>query len=145
MLVLRRMQTRTDLRSKVATLAGITALMAVMLAALSLAEGQSLRIPDARTGAALLGYGAICHVLAWILISLGAPKIEAQRIGLLLLVQPTLAFVWDVVLFGRGMHPPDVAGAALALVAIYLGNTRGARRHGPGREQGSNSKDGGEG
>ncbi|MFW6157799.1 MAG: DMT family transporter [Planctomycetota bacterium] len=135
-LVLRRMQTRTDLRRKVATLAGITGLMAAMLAALSLAEGQSLRIPDVRSGAALLGYGSICHVLAWVLISLGAPKIEAQRIGLLLLVQPTLAFVWDVGLFGRAMHPPDVAGAALALAAIYLGNTRAAGRR-PERGQGS--------
>ena len=42
--------------------------------------------------------------------------------GLALLLQPTLSFVWDVLFFGRPMQPIEIAGAAIALFAIYLGS-----------------------
>ena len=44
--------------------------------------------------------------------------------GLALLLQPTLSFVWDVLFFGRPMQAIEIAGAAIALVAIYLGSRK---------------------
>lgn len=44
-----------------------------------------------------------------------------------LLLQPTLAFNWDILFFDRPTDALDFLGAALALGAIYLG-TRGRRR-----------------
>ena len=41
-----------------------------------------------------------------------------------LLLQPALAFIWDVVLFDRPTAVLEVVGAMLALVAIYLGSAR---------------------
>ncbi|MDH3433815.1 MAG: EamA/RhaT family transporter, partial [Gammaproteobacteria bacterium] len=42
--------------------------------------------------------------------------------GLALLLQPTLSFVWDVLFFARPMSLTELAGAAIALFAIYLGS-----------------------
>jgi drug/metabolite transporter (DMT)-like permease len=39
----------------------------------------------------------------------------------MLLLQPSLAFVWDVLFFDRPTDIADVLGAAMALGAIYLG------------------------
>ena len=59
----------------------------------------------------------------WVLISSGLPGLAASRAGLLLLLQPTLAFVWDLVLFARPTSPIELLGAVMTLVAIYLGLT----------------------
>jgi drug/metabolite transporter (DMT)-like permease len=48
---------------------------------------------------------------------------EASRAGLLLLLQPTGAFIWDILIFTRPTSGIEYFGAGLALTAIYLGNT----------------------
>ena len=50
--------------------------------------------------------------------------VEASRAGLILLLQPTLAFIWDVLFFARPTGVVDALGAGLALTAIYIGGTR---------------------
>jgi drug/metabolite transporter (DMT)-like permease len=90
----------------------------------ALAEGESLRVPSLTTGGILLAYGVTAQVVGWLLISRGLPHVEAGRAGLILLLQPSLAFVWDILFFHRPTDAADVTGAVLALVAIYLG-TRG--------------------
>ena len=75
----------------------------------------------------MLAYGILCHAMGWILISHGLVKVEASRAGLLLLLQPTLAFIWDGLFFARPTGIMDVSGALLALVAIYLGGTGKSR------------------
>jgi drug/metabolite transporter (DMT)-like permease len=91
------------------------------------AEGESLRIPSLATGGVLLLYGVTAQVLGWLLISRGIAHVEAGRAGLVLLLQPSLAFVWDVLFFHRPTSPTDVAGAVLALGAIYLGTAGSGR------------------
>jgi len=88
------------------------------------AEGQSLALPSAQDGLLMIGYGLIGQVLAWLTVSKGLPLIPASRASLILLIQPSLAFVWDVVLLGRPTSPRELAGAALALAGIYLGMRR---------------------
>jgi drug/metabolite transporter (DMT)-like permease len=86
-------------------------------------QGESFRIPDGRTWLCLLAYGGLCQALGWVVISRGIAKVPASRVGLLLLLQPTLTFVWDVVLFARPTTAVEMAGALLTVGAIYLGST----------------------
>jgi len=44
-------------------------------------------------------------------------------VGLILLLQPALAFVWDILFFGRPTRAVELVGAAITLGAIYLGLT----------------------
>lgn len=82
---------------------------------------ETLAIPDYQTWFALVGYGFCGQVLGWVLISRGLPKVEASRAGLILLLQPTLAFIWDMLFFARPTVPLEILGALLALLGIYLG------------------------
>ncbi len=85
---------------------------------------SSFAIPDLQTWGALLGLGIFCQVLGWVSISSGLSKIDASTGGLILLLQPSLAFIWDILFFGRPTSIYDVTGAVIALSAIYLGITR---------------------
>ena len=44
--------------------------------------------------------------------------------GLILLLQPLLAVVWDVLFFARAFTLIEGIGALLVLLAIYLGSRR---------------------
>ncbi|HET9485260.1 MAG TPA: DMT family transporter [Xanthomonadales bacterium] len=103
-----------------------TALCAAMLALQVVAEGERFAIPDGRTLAALLAYAAIAQVIGWIAIVRAMPRLPASTVGLLLLLQPSLAFAWDVLLFGRVVDAGDAAGIACSLAGIFLGTTRNA-------------------
>ena len=59
--------------------------------------------------------------LGFILITHGLPKIRASLSGLILPLQPALAFVWDVLFFKRPTTLINWLGVLVALAAIYLG------------------------
>jgi len=124
LLVLRASQARAGRLEPLPNLMAICWATTVLLVLAALAEGESLRVPSLTTGGILVAYGVTAQVVGWLLISRGLPHVEAGRAGLILLLQPSLAFVWDILFFDRPTDAVDVAGAVLALVAIYLG-TRG--------------------
>ena len=124
LLSLRRSQ-RDEVRlSPLANLAVVSTVTALLLAVIGFGEGDSFAIVDAQTWAALIAYGILCQALGWIIITWGLTKIEASRVGLLLLLQPTLTFIWDILFFARPTSVVEACGAALALGAIYLGGVR---------------------
>lgn len=100
---------------------------AVVLAMLTLFTGESLRIPSLRDAVLLTGYSISATVLGWVLISSSLAHVSTTRVGLILLLQPTLAFAWDVLLLGRGFTAVEGLGAAIAVIAIYLGSRRDSR------------------
>lgn len=118
---LRQAQARLDRLNPAAHLAVVSLIGAAMMAAVVLAEGGSFHVPNGQTWLILLGYGLGCHALGWFFISLALPHLEASRAGLNLLLQPTLSFVWDVILLHRPTPLIDWAGAALLIGSIYLG------------------------
>lgn len=124
MLVLQRSQSRPIRLSAAANLAVISLLTALIMGIEGRLFGEGFRIPDAQSWSSLLAYGVLCQAIGWIIISRALVKVEASRAGLILLLQPTLAFVWDVIFFARPTSVVDVAGAMLTLVAIYLGGSR---------------------
>jgi drug/metabolite transporter (DMT)-like permease len=121
LVILRHSQARRGRLAPTPNLAIVSLVTAVLLAAGGLGTGESLAIPDPATGLVLLAYGITAQVVAWLLVSHGLPRLEAGRAGLLLVLQPFLSFIWDVVFFGRPTDPGDALGVVLALVAIYLG------------------------
>jgi drug/metabolite transporter (DMT)-like permease len=125
LLALRTSQARAGRLEPIPNLMTICFVATALLAVSVGLEGATFAIPDAQTGLLLVGYGVTAEVVAWLLISHGLPHVEAGRAGLVLLLQPSLAFVWDVLLFHRPARATDLAGALLALGAIYLG-TRSA-------------------
>lgn len=99
---------------------------AVVLAGVSTATGESLRIPSLRDGLMLTGYALTATVFGWVLISSSLAHVSTTQVGLVLLLQPTLAFVWDILLLGRGFTGAEALGAVITLLAIWLGSRRGA-------------------
>lgn len=114
------------MRARGVTPAGDLAVASLVCAALlwlaAAAEPVSLAIPTLADGALLVAYALVAQVLGWVLISGSLGRVPAATVGLLLLLQPTLAFVWDVLFFDRSFGLREGAGASLALVAIYLGS-----------------------
>jgi drug/metabolite transporter (DMT)-like permease len=63
--------------------------------------------------------------LAWTLIGAGVAVVQPSLIGLLLILQPALAFVWDILIFNRNTPPLEVVGVVLVIGGIYLGARQG--------------------
>jgi drug/metabolite transporter (DMT)-like permease len=125
LLTLRAAQRHVEAPSAITTLAVLSLVGAAALAVAVPLSGESFGIPDVQTAAVLAGYGLVSQVFGWILITRGLPGLSASRAALLLLLQPFLAVVWDITLFGRTTTARDLLGIVIALVAIYLGSVRG--------------------
>jgi drug/metabolite transporter (DMT)-like permease len=101
---------------------------AVLLALWGLCEGDRFALHGWRNWSALLGLGFFGQVVAWLLMVRAMPRLPASLVGLLLLLQPALAFVLDVLLFHRATSAMDWLGLLLALAGILLGTLRPRRR-----------------
>lgn len=86
-----------------------------------LVSGQTFRIPDLQSLSALIALGLLSQVIGWVIIANALPGIRASIAGLILLLQPALAFCWDVLLFHRPTTGLNWLGVSITLVAIWLG------------------------
>ncbi len=121
LLTMRALRDKADRRLPVREIAAMSLMVAAMLGVSAMLEGQSLAIPTARDAGWLLAYGLLSHGLGMILIASSLPQVTTTDAGLALLLQPTLSFAWDVLLFDRALSPVQFAGAGVALLAIWLG------------------------
>jgi len=96
---------------------------AIILAGLAWLQNESLSIPDLQTAFYLILYATFSQVLGWIFIINGLGFIRTSMAGLLLLLQPSLAFVWDILLFDKVTTAVSLTGTIITLGAIYLGST----------------------
>jgi drug/metabolite transporter (DMT)-like permease len=94
---------------------------AVFLGLQAVYSGDSFVIPDTQSWAALLLLGMTSQGIGWILISNALPRVRASFAGLILLLQPSLAFIWDVLFFQRPTSTVNWIGVIMAITAIYLG------------------------
>lgn len=101
---------------------------AALLGASALAEGQSLALTSIADVGWLAAYGILSHCLGYLLIVSSLPQVSTTEAGLALLLQPTLSFAWDVLFFARPMTPMELAGAVIAIGAIYLGSRQGSKQ-----------------
>ena len=123
LLSLRKIQKMENPLSTAATLTYITFLTAGFVALDVWRQGDSFRIPDAQSYLALGAYGITSQAAGWLIITRALPKIRASLVGMILLLQPALAFVWDVLFFNRETTLVSLAGITITLAAIYLGVT----------------------
>jgi drug/metabolite transporter (DMT)-like permease len=123
LVVLRKLQSGRSAPSAVLGLMVVSLATAFFLALDMLQAGESFLIPDLQSGLSLVALGLMSQTVGWLLITHSLPRIPAAVAGLLLLLQPSLSFVWDVLFFGRATSTTAWAGVALALSAIYLGAT----------------------
>lgn len=87
--------------------------------------GESMWPASAQDWLILAAYAAIAQVLGWLVIGRAMPLLPAGVVGLCLLLQPLLAYVWDVLLFGKRLGGLELLGIALSLAGIFLGLARG--------------------
>ena len=122
LLSLRQARTGSKYRVPTREMAVVSVLTMGLMAAVVFAEGGSLAIPTYGDLGWLLAYGVLSHCIGWLFIASSLSEVSTVDAGLALLLQPTLSFVWDVVFFSRPMTAPELTGAAIALLAIYLGS-----------------------
>jgi drug/metabolite transporter (DMT)-like permease len=133
MLSFRHAQKEKLTRSPAELLCLNSLLCAGVLALVTGVEGNSFVIPDLQSLAALLGLALFGQVLGWLLIVRAMPQLPASLVGLLLLLQPGLSFVLDVLLFGRPTVSLDWLGLAVSLAGIFLaGAFNNSERREPG-------------
>ena len=89
-------------------------------------------LPDMTAIVSLLCLGLFSQTIGWSFIANSLPKLAPSVAGLILLLQPALAFVWDAALFSRSTTASNWLGAAITILAIYLGMTA-SRPHGQNR------------
>ena len=126
-LSLRRTRTDGRQRSAVGDLALVSLISAALLGISATAAGDSLALSWSMDLGILLAYGLVAQVLGWLLIAHSLGQVPASRVGLILLLQPLLAFVWDVLFFSRSITPIELTGAVLTLLGIYLGMRKAPR------------------
>jgi drug/metabolite transporter (DMT)-like permease len=124
LLSLRGARVNSDNRLPLAEVAVVSFVCTVLLMIIAHIEGVSLAVPDSADIKWLLCYGILSHSFGALLLASSLPHVSTTEAGLALLLQPTLSFVWDVLFFGRPMQPIEIAGAAIALIAIYLGSRK---------------------
>ncbi|QAR32010.1 DMT family transporter [Geovibrio thiophilus] len=107
---------------KTASIASACVASAVFLCMAVFAAGENLVVESPKDLGILIVYGVICQGVGWVLITGAIRAVRLSVVGLVLLLQPTLSWVWEVLIFSKPVIFTDLAGAALAMAAIYLGS-----------------------
>ncbi len=119
LLTLRRMQSRSTKVSFFTNLAVVSLATATVLAGVLAVEKGSFAVPNWQAGLSLLALGVFSQAIAWNMIMASLPKVQASLAGAVLLLQPSLAFVWDVLFFHRSTDWANWAGLMIVLAAVY--------------------------
>ena len=83
------------------------------------AEGEAFAPPSLRSWGVLLALAAFGHCLSWVLISRAMGVLPVALAGLLLLAQPIVAYLLDVVFLDVTITPRQWAGLAVSL-AVFV-------------------------
>lgn len=119
-LTLRQSQMFVKSLTSTTSLMYICAVAAVISAFATVFTHESFYIPDLANWGYMLAYGFFGQVLGWLLISKGLPNIPLSLAGFLLLLQPSLSFIWDITIFKRPTPMIEIIGALITLAAIYV-------------------------
>lgn len=96
--------------------------VAAILGASAIVEGETLAVSAWSDFGWLLAYGLLAHAVGLMFIASSLARVTTTEVGIALLLQPSLSFLWDIVIFGREVTPLEASGAALTLFAIWLGS-----------------------
>ena len=105
-------------------IAWISLFAGLFLSVSAVAEGDLGPPPDLRTWSLLFLLALVAQSVGWLMIARSLPKVSGAIGGLLLLLQPVLATAWGALLFREHLEPVQMIGAAVTLVAIYVGSMK---------------------
>ncbi|NRR30818.1 DMT family transporter [Oxalobacteraceae bacterium] len=94
----------------------------------SLAEGESLTIPDSKNLMTLIAYGLIVQGVAWLMVSSAIPYVKTSLAGLILLSEPVGTYLIDILFFSAKPTVVALAGIALTLTGVYVGSLYGTAK-----------------
>lgn len=126
-LSLRKIQQLEGNISFIYTLLLVSAVTSMILGPLAWAAGTSFVIPSLSSLGALVALALFSQTIGWAFIARSLPHVIPSLAGLILLLQPALAFLWDVLFFDRQTSTLQSIGIVIVLTAIYLG-TRSSRK-----------------
>ncbi len=110
--------------SSVPAMLMVTIPSTLLLSVITPLNGATFAIPNSNSLLALIGAGVISTTIGWSLISSAIKHIQATVASLILLLQPTLALIWDTLLFSRPTGGIEIFGILMILSAIYIGSCR---------------------
>jgi drug/metabolite transporter (DMT)-like permease len=103
----------------------MSAIGALILLGITIAQGDPLWGFSINSWLALLGLALITHVIGWLAISYALGHIRASIVSVTLLAQPVLTALFSIPLLGEGLVPLQIIGGVLALSGIYIVNRFG--------------------
>lgn len=124
MLVLRQVQGMQSALSPMSNLGMVSLMCAGILAILAVFEGDSFAINDNQTLFSMISLGVFCQVIGWVMITRSMPLLATSLVGLILLLQPALSMLWDIVFFSRPSSTLDMIGFVAVMMGIYVASVR---------------------
>ena len=110
--------------SQLAAMTANSLMTAALFAPIILLRGDTLALDPGMPLLLMTGYGVTSQFIGWVLISRGLRETRMSLAGLILLLQPVLAYVWDLTLFARPAGAAELVGVAATLAGIGLGARR---------------------
>ncbi len=123
LLLLRRIQTFKSASVRFTPLMFVSLFSSIGLGVSLFVTNTPFAIPTVTSAIPLVCLGLFSQAIGWILIANAMPKIHTSFTGLILLLQPSLSFLWDVLFFSRPTTSLNWLGVSITLSAIYLGLT----------------------
>lgn len=122
-ILLKKLQTGKSNNTQLLNIALVSFVTGIFMALEIPLTGESFVISEGKTLWSLVAYGFFGQSIGWYLISKGLPLLDISISGMILLLQPSLAFIWDILFFSRPTTVMDIIGASTVLAAIYIGVT----------------------
>jgi len=110
--------------SQLAAMTANSLMTAALIAPIILLRGETLALAPGMPLVLMAGYGITSQFIGWVLISRGLRDTRMSLAGLILLLQPVLAYVWDLTIFARPAGLAELVGVAATLTGIGLGARR---------------------
>jgi len=111
----------------ISEVAVMSLMVSIILALTAFFESESLVVKDPNDYLLLLIYGIGSHAIGGIMIASALVKVSTTEVGIALLLQPTLSFVWEILFFNRSFSVIESVGVIIVLYSIFLSSNRKAR------------------
>ncbi|NWE29579.1 DMT family transporter [Pseudomonas gingeri] len=109
---------------KIAQMLNLSLWAALVLLAYALVNGESLAIVDGQTLVMLIVYGVLVQFVGWLMVNRSIGAISLGLAGLILLLEPVITYFIDVVFLHKATSLMQMTGAAVTVVAVYIGSIR---------------------
>ena len=107
--------------------AAMSLMVSVILAFTVFFENESLIISGINDYLILLMYGIGSHAIGGIMIASALVRVTTTEVGIALLLQPTLSFIWEILFFNRSFTMIESVGVVIVLYSIFLSSNRTTR------------------